>query len=95
MGRNFELRLSYLAEQLQMATMQDYSRPVTPDTETNGMLTPRTPKNTGLALTEYTANPSPPAESPKKDHGVPEAFLLPNGYPDVRCAVIEGSSTCS
>ncbi|KAF2729509.1 threonine dehydratase-like protein [Polyplosphaeria fusca] len=64
--------------------MTDYSRPVTPDNDSNGILTPRTPKERGLALTEYTANPSPPSESPKTktDGVVPEAFLLPNGYPD-------------
>lgn len=65
--------------------MTDYSRPVTPETDTNGILTPHTPKNTGLALTEYTANPSPPSDSPKNEANklVPDAFLLPNGYPDV------------
>ncbi|KAF2275774.1 threonine dehydratase-like protein [Westerdykella ornata] len=64
--------------------MTDYSRPVTPDTHTNGILTPQTPRNTGLALTEYTANPSPPSDSPKNETSklVPDAFLLPNGYPD-------------
>jgi threonine dehydratase len=67
-----------------MATVPDYSRPTTPDTGTNGILTPRTPKNTGLALTEYTANPSPPSESPRPrtNDVIPDAFLLPNGYPD-------------
>ncbi|KAF2000293.1 threonine dehydratase-like protein [Amniculicola lignicola CBS 123094] len=64
--------------------MADYSRPTTPEETSNGILTPRTPKQTGLALTEYTANPSPPSQSPtaKGDAGVPEAFLLPTGYPD-------------
>ncbi|KAF2192357.1 threonine dehydratase-like protein [Zopfia rhizophila CBS 207.26] len=67
--------------------MADYSRPVTPENATNGtngLSSPRTPKQTGLALTEYTTNPSPPSKSPKsKANGViPEAFLLPNGYPD-------------
>jgi hypothetical protein len=48
----------------------------------NGVTSPRTPNHTGLALTEYTANPSPHPESPK--HSViPKAFLLPNGQPDV------------
>jgi threonine dehydratase len=64
-----------------METVPDYSRPTTPESGANGTNPPRTPKNTGFALTEYTANPSPPAESPKR-YGVPEAFLLPNGYPD-------------
>ncbi len=55
--------------------------PMSDDTET-----PRTPKLNGLSLTEYTANPSPPS----KDTGarvravLPESFILPNGYPDVR-----------
>jgi threonine dehydratase len=65
--------------------MADYSRPTTPENghkESNGVSSPRTPNHTGLALTEYTANPSPPSESPK--HAViPKAFLLPNGQPDV------------
>lgn len=67
-----------------MAAIEDYSRPTTPDEMTNGLVSPRTPKQTGLALTEYTANPSPPNESSHdKSSVVPEAFLLPNGYPDV------------
>jgi threonine dehydratase len=43
-----------------------------------------------LSLTEYTANPSPPSASPKaKLKGViPEEFILPNGYPDVRALYI-------
>lgn len=88
MVRNLELHLSHIREKMEFSTMQDYSRPVTPDTDTNGIMTPRTPKSNGLALTEYTANPSPPSESEKKDHGVPEAFLLPNGYPDVCVASV-------
>ncbi|KAK3675400.1 threonine deaminase [Recurvomyces mirabilis] len=53
----------------------------------NGTHTPTTPKpaHASLALTEYTANPSPPSTTPKDkthDAGVPEDFLLPNGYPD-------------
>jgi threonine dehydratase len=69
-----------------MPAMADYSRPVTPEGNVNGMASPRTPKNTGFALTEYTANPSPPSESPKakSNQTIPDAFLLPNGYPDVR-----------
>ncbi|KAF2815031.1 threonine dehydratase I [Mytilinidion resinicola] len=64
--------------------MADYSRPTTPDSSSNGIATPRTPRPTGLALTEYSANPSPPLGSPKPKSApaVPEAFLLPNGYPD-------------
>jgi threonine dehydratase len=66
-----------------MATAPDYSRPTTPDNVTNGLISPRTPK-TGLALTEYSANPSPPSESTNipANRVIPEAFLLPNGYPD-------------
>ncbi|KAF1810485.1 threonine dehydratase I [Eremomyces bilateralis CBS 781.70] len=59
-------------------------RPVTPDTQVNGTSTPATPKFSGLALTEYTANPSPPSESPKTkaQKSIPDAFILPNGHPD-------------
>jgi threonine dehydratase len=67
-----------------MAAIEDYSRPTTPEHMPNGLTSPRTPKQTGLALTEYTANPSPPNEPARdKNSVVPEAFLLPNGYPDV------------
>ncbi|CAA9965703.1 Threonine dehydratase [Pyrenophora teres f. maculata] len=68
-----------------MANIADYSRPTTPDSyHPNGLASPRTPKSS-LALTEYTANPSPHSESssPKAPHHlIPDAFLLPNGYPD-------------
>ncbi|KAF2665145.1 threonine dehydratase catabolic [Microthyrium microscopicum] len=62
------------------------SRPTTPlQQQTNGLdsgaQTPRTPLNHQFALTEYTAQPSPP-NKPPKDYGVPEAFLLPGGTPD-------------
>lgn len=54
---------------------------------TNGSTTPQTPKTNGLALTEYTANPTPPNERLKHKSAalsqIPEDVLLPNGYPDV------------
>lgn len=57
----------------------------------NGVATPVSPKLSGLALTEYTAAPTPPGERVHSkipglppNWGIPEAFLLPNGYPDVR-----------
>jgi threonine dehydratase len=53
---------------------------------TNGVPTPETPKrqHAGLALTEYSAQPSPPSSTPKAEEAkVPKEFLLPNGYPDV------------
>ncbi|KAL2001134.1 hypothetical protein VTN02DRAFT_2201 [Thermoascus thermophilus] len=53
---------------------------------TNGTATPCTPKLSGLSLTEYAANPTPPSERAERklpeDWHVPEDFLLPNGYPD-------------
>jgi threonine dehydratase len=64
-----------------MATVPDYSRPTTPENGANGLGSPRTPRNTGFSLTEYTANPSPPSGT-KASSVIPEAFLLPNGYPD-------------
>ena len=42
--------------------------------------------HSNLALTEYSANPSPPCSTPREkiEHaGVPAHFLLPTGYPDV------------
>lgn len=85
MVQNLELYQPVLSKQMPLPTMTDYSRPTTPENGTNGIITPRTPKNRAFALTEYTANPSPPSEStkPKTNQVVPEAFLLPNGYPDV------------
>ncbi|KAJ5503338.1 Threonine dehydratase biosynthetic [Penicillium fimorum] len=56
--------------------------------ESHGVATPVTPKMSGLALTEYTAAPTPPSERERRtpglppNWGIPEAFLLPNGYPD-------------
>ncbi|KAI1653093.1 threonine dehydratase I [Daldinia decipiens] len=44
-------------------------------------LRPRTPSPSGLSLTEYSANPSPPSERRQKDV-IPQEFLLPNGHPD-------------
>lgn len=67
-------------------------RPVTPDGPRavngglySGVQTPKTPVASTLSLTEYSANPTPPKESTKEKAQslVPEAFLLPNGYPDV------------
>ncbi|KAL1305243.1 hypothetical protein AAFC00_002158 [Neodothiora populina] len=51
----------------------------------NGLSRPQTPAVNSLSLTEYATNPSPPSQTPKDKTvtaGVPEAFLLPNGYPD-------------
>jgi threonine dehydratase len=61
--------------------IEDYSRPTTPTHSRNGLASPRTPKQTGLALTEYTAN-SPPNGHAPSNTVVPPEFLLPTGYPD-------------
>lgn len=47
---------------------------------------PRTPSLSGLSLTEYSANPSPPSERrlERIQSIVPDEFILPNGHPDVR-----------
>lgn len=62
-----------------------------PEELANGTVTPLSTKVTGLALTEYTAAPTPPSErADRKVHGlhpkwgIPDDFLLPSGYPDVR-----------
>ena len=62
-----------------------YSSSMADDSEPDGSTTPQTPKINGLSLTEYTANPSPLSEKAelKSSTQVPEAFLLPDGYPDV------------
>lgn len=45
--------------------------------------TPRTPSLSGLSLTEYTANPSPPCDSQAAIKKLlPDEYLLPNGNPD-------------
>ena len=50
---------------------------------------PHTPSMSGLSLTEYSANPTPPSPQ-SEDHQarirsiIPEEFILPNGHPDVR-----------
>lgn len=51
--------------------------------KTNGR---RTPSLSGLSLTEYSANPSPPSSADKQariKQIVPDELLLPNGHPDV------------
>jgi len=61
--------------------------------------TPRTPQRTpslsGLALTEYSAKPSPPSEerSTRRKNVVPDEFILPNGHPDVRSPFVN-ATTC-
>jgi threonine dehydratase len=84
--RNFEVPKQSFSKQSTMPPIADYSRPTTPENGTNGVFSPRTPKQTGLALTEYTANPSPPSDDlkSKAQEAVPQAFILPNGTPDVR-----------
>lgn len=55
-------------------------------TMSNGTHTPQTPESNGLSLTEYSANPSPPPGKTAKSTAssqVPEAYLLPDGFPDV------------
>ncbi|KAL3958512.1 hypothetical protein ACCO45_006674 [Purpureocillium lilacinum] len=49
----------------------------------NGYSRPETPTG-GMALTEYSINPSPPSEEKRNRIKalVPEDYLLPNGYPD-------------
>lgn len=62
------------------------AEPTTAQTSKNLTPRPRTPSVQGLALTEYSANPSPPGTSQKAEslrRLVPDDLLLPNGYPDV------------
>lgn len=59
---------------------------------------PQTPSMSGLSLTEYSANPSPPSPQ-SEDHQarirsiIPEEFILPNGHPDVRIPIAFSLST--
>ncbi|KAJ6106893.1 hypothetical protein N7512_010410 [Penicillium capsulatum] len=63
------------------------------ESASNGAARPITPKNS-LALTEYSAAPTPPNERGQRvpglppNWGIPEDFLLPNGYPDVRPSLL-------
>lgn len=54
--------------------------------QTNGHARPHTP-TANMALTEYSAAPSPPPPSDERlayiKSIVPEEYLLPSGYPDV------------
>jgi threonine dehydratase len=67
----------------------ELSEIVMSDDTSTGVATPVTPKMSGLAFTEYTAIATPPNEHSQRvpgvppNWGIPEAFLLPNGYPDV------------
>ena len=45
---------------------------------------PQTSTPNGLPLTEYAADPSPTLQKSPASLQVPEAFLLPDGFPDVR-----------
>jgi threonine dehydratase len=47
---------------------------------------PHTPSNTDMALTEYSVHPKTPSEEKRAriKKVIPEDYLLPNGYPDVR-----------
>lgn len=67
-------------------------RPRTPE-NTNGAANAvnghrglETPAPSGMSLTEYSATPNtPPDEKQQRIRSVvPEDFLLPDGYPDVR-----------
>ena len=40
-------------------------------------------KVNAMPLTEYSANPTPPVDKLPASSQVPEAFLLPDGFPDV------------
>ncbi|GMF72370.1 unnamed protein product [Aspergillus oryzae] len=61
------------------------------ESSTNGIATPVSSKYSNLALTEYSTVPTPDSENDDgkqlgspPNWGIPDAFLLPNGYPDVR-----------
>jgi threonine dehydratase len=67
-------------------------------TAPNGTSTP-TSRLSSLALTEYSAIPTPTSEKEEyrgpespPSWDIPDAFLLPNGYPDVRFYFVYGPS---
>jgi hypothetical protein len=57
----------------------------------NGHDRPHTPTgSTSMSLTEYSANPSPPATDEKhqrQKYALPKDFLMPDGSPDVSSPV--------
>lgn len=64
---------------------------MTDQASANGAATPTSSKLSTLALTEYSAIPTPTSEKDEykgpespPSWDIPNAFLLPNGYPDVR-----------
>jgi hypothetical protein len=61
---------------------------------TNGESRPQTPM-TGMALTEYSANPSTPSaeKQARLKEIVPDEYLLPTGYPDVSFILFDMVST--
>ena len=57
---------------------------------TNGIHARKSSRANGMPLTEYAANPTKPVDPLPASSQVPEAFLLPDGFPDVnisRCYV--------
>lgn len=57
---------------------------------TNGTHARKSSKANGMPLTEYAAKPTKPVDPLPASSQVPEAFLLPDGFPDVnisRCYV--------
>ena len=50
---------------------------------TNGTHARKSSKANGMPLTEYAANPTKPVDLLPASSQVPEAFLLPDGFPDV------------
>ena len=50
----------------------------------NGAHSRKSSKANAMPLTEYAANPIPPVNKSPVSSQVPEAFLLPDGFPDVK-----------
>ena len=50
---------------------------------TNGIHVRKSSKANGMPLTEYAANPTNSVDPLPASSQVPEAFLLPDGFPDV------------
>ena len=49
----------------------------------NGPHSRKSSKANAMPLTEYAANPIPPVNKSPASSQIPEAFLLPDGFPDV------------
>ena len=59
----------------------------------NGTHNRKSSQTNGMPLTEYSANPTSPVDISPASFQVPEHFLLPDGFPDVRSSLYLSSAS--